>query len=626
MTTDWTQIQSGALATPPDLATMLTHWAERTPDAVLLVEATLPGLTSSRRWTAQVLHQQALSLAGALVEVGADKKRVALAVTMGAEAALLYLACQYAGIAPAMLPTPEHESEVESFAPIVEPLVKSFAPDFVVFGEQAAAMFNIEGAGRAWYGVLHPSRPGTGRVKSLTSSDLLACQAPAMVQPQTLPIRTPAHYLFTSGTTGQSKIVTLSRLAVALNIIYVAERWGFGQGDAIPALGAPFHSAGLMVGYIMPLYYGARALVISPYVLQDDPAALLHIMSAEGASHLACGDGLIHRALAAVGLERLPYSALKAFAIGGEPLNDRTHAMIIDYFSPDRTLRFLTAYGMTEAAGLISTSSDIAPRTLALDLAALIAGRVEIASTEFHDPAKVRFVASCGRPSHGVRLRIVDALGKELGEGQIGYIEFTSPSLFDGYLRTQTLGIGQPVLMPINRTDFFATEDLGFLFGEELFIIGRGKESIWIGEHCLQAGDVEVIAQSAHPLLAGFNTMSAQWTVSEAPLQSEMAMLLVMQEVPKDSTPIILSNIADAIEVQLQRAFGTTAVRIVLVPVGALPRLPTSAKKVRLRARTAYEQGRLPILFERSNSVPTAVANQNETHQTGEDCDVCIAI
>ncbi len=101
----------------------------------------------------------------------------------------------------------------------------------------------------------------------------------------------------------------------------------------------------------------------------------------------------------------------------------------------------------------------------------VLTSRSEAIPAGIEDIHAVEHVA-CGQPLPGHEIRIVDTLGRELGDRKEGRIEFRGPSATQGYFRNEEK----------NRTlfdgDWLDTGDLGYIAGGSLFITGRVKDII----------------------------------------------------------------------------------------------------------------------------------------------------
>jgi long-chain acyl-CoA synthetase len=105
-----------------------------------------------------------------------------------------------------------------------------------------------------------------------------------------------------------------------------------------------------------------------------------------------------------------------------------------------------------------------------------------------------RYAGCIGRPSPGVRFRILDSEGKAVPLGEIGELNISSPFLMSGYL-------DEPALTPI-RDGWLATGDLAREREPGIVeIAGRKKELIYRGGNKVSPLEIE-FACSAHPKVA----------------------------------------------------------------------------------------------------------------------------
>ena len=163
------------------------------------------------------------------------------------------------------------------------------------------------------------------------------------------------------------------------------------------------------------------------------------------------------RALAAAG-------SLRQVLIGGETLGKGLARTLRSLFAP---AQLIDIYGLTE-----TSTCDF-----------------------FLMPADAERYAGCiGRPSPGVRYRIVGDDGQAVQPGEIGELLIASPFLMSDYL-------DEPTLEPI-RQGWLATGDLGREREPGVVeIAGRKKELIYRGGNKVAPQEIE-FACSAHPKVA----------------------------------------------------------------------------------------------------------------------------
>lgn len=564
----------------PSVSAALAAHAASQPGAIVFMEA-----NSRRTIDFAGLDAAAGRVAAALSQRAAAGSAIALAASSGIDAAIAYCGITRAGMAPVLLPAPETEADTARLTPIVAELRIRVASVLTLATARARTLIG-NGAETAW--------AGEGALHTL---DALLTDTSASAPVEVDEATGTGHWIFTSGTTGPAKAVRLAKRAVAFNLAYTAMAWEFEAGSRIVGLGAPFHSAGLMVGYLMPIFAGAGAVLVSPADFARNPDRLLAAIAEAEATHLACPDSTLERCLDLPdgAFEGRDLSRWRMAVIGGEPLSSETLTRFEARLARASAAHVAigVAYGMTEAAGLIATSGRRRPVTGAFALGPLSKGRATPAGQ-----STSRFIASGGAPSRGVRVAVIDAESRALSFGRIGRVVFASPSLFDGYeggetAASLTLAVQGPD--GAERAGFFETGDLGFVTqgeaGPEIAIVGRAKEAIRAGSRLLHALDLERVAAAAHPAL------SERRVVAAVDSHASDSGALVLAEIEPDAP---VDAVADAIRVALDMVFSGVGVRVALVASGGLPVVPTSSKKPRLRAAVAFLEGHLPVLPEKA--------------------------
>ena len=245
----------------------------------------------------------------------------------------------------------------------------------------------------------------------------------------------PHSVIFTSGTTGAPKPVTLTYRNHRASALASAWNLGVAPDDRWLCVLPLFHVGGLAI-LLRSAIYGTAAVVHPRF---DEQAALRSIASAEATLVSLVPTQL--RRLAAAGLERAP--ALRAALVGGAPV---PRALL--EWAAARGVPALQTYGMTETASQIATL-----------------GAAEA----------LRRGGAAGRPLPGVELRVSPADGEILVRGPMVAPEAPGP---DGWLHTG---------------------DRGRVDGEGyLWVEGRLDDVIVTGGEKVSAAEVEG-ALLAHP-------------------------------------------------------------------------------------------------------------------------------
>jgi long-chain acyl-CoA synthetase len=123
-------------------------------------------------------------------------------------------------------------------------------------------------------------------------------------------------------------------------------------------------------------------------------------------------------------------------------------------------------------------------------------GAITCLPPEDHGEHAVERLKSCGKPMHGVEIRIVDALGKDVPLGGVGEVICRTPQIMLGYWN-----LPEATERAI-RNGWFYTGDAGYLDQDGyLYIYDRVKDMIISGGENIYPAEVES-ALFSHPALA----------------------------------------------------------------------------------------------------------------------------
>jgi acyl-CoA synthetase (AMP-forming)/AMP-acid ligase II len=206
--------------------------------------------------------------------------------------------------------------------------------------------------------------------------------------------------IFTSGTTGRAKGVTIPHGA-ALDLYHVyGEVWGLREGDRYLVTLPFFHTGGNKAGLLVSLLYG---LTIVPMAVFDATEAL-RLIETERISVMNGPPTIYYALLESPDRRERDLSSLRVAATG---------AAVVPVALVERARtelpfdRFVTAYGMTECCG----TATMCRETDSLET---------IARTS-------------GRAVPGVELRVVDPHGREVPSGEPGEVLIRGANVTPGY-------------------------------------------------------------------------------------------------------------------------------------------------------------------------------------------------
>jgi acyl-CoA synthetase (AMP-forming)/AMP-acid ligase II len=270
--------------------------------------------------------------------------------------------------------------------------------------------------------------------------------------------------LYTSGTTGLPKGVPLTH-ANCLAQCEVGQQLHYGRWDegksALLALPV-FHVAGAIVA-MLAVSQGCRAVMVREIV----PAELARVIAEQRVAYAFLTPTVIQMILAVPESAHADFSALEQIFYGASPISEDLLKRAMARFP----CAFSQVYGMTEATGVVTS---LAP--------------------EAHVPGKL---LSCGRPVPGVELRVLDAMGNDVKQGEVGEVAVRGAGVMRGYWRQP-----EATAAAIDADGWYRTGDAGWVDGDgDLFIYDRVKDMIVSGGENVYPAEVEN-AIDGHPDVA----------------------------------------------------------------------------------------------------------------------------
>lgn len=280
----------------------------------------------------------------------------------------------------------------------------------------------------------------------------------------------PALIVFTAGTTGAPKAVTLAHRSVISNLHGLLARAGRlphqidpGRPGAVVLQSGPLFHIGGLQSLLLAVVAGGTVVFLDG---RFDPERVLDLIEAEGVTVWGGVPTMASRVLDHPSLPGRDLASVRSITLGGSrvppELLDRMRAAF-----PRARRGMSTIYGMTESGGTVASAPG-----------ELMAGRPE----------------TSGPPGPVVDLRI-DA-PDESGTGEI---LVRTPAQMIGYW---SAAAGGPVTAgadsPITPEGWLRTGDLGCLRDGLLYVTGRSKDIVIRGGENIAAAHVETVL-TRHP-------------------------------------------------------------------------------------------------------------------------------
>ena len=305
---------------------------------------------------------------------------------------------------------------------------------------------------------------------------------------------------YTSGSTSAPKGVVLTHGNIAASLAAMAERTAWTDQDVLGLWLPLFHDMGLfsLLGAIVA---GGSVCLWRPADFVRRPMGWLAEFAAARATGLPapnfCYDYLVDSAQRDGIPGGLDLSAWRFAINGAEPVQLRTVQAFSRTFSSCglRPHLIRPAYGLAEATLMVTLPALNEPvRHVLADRAQLGSGdRVRIIENPGRSGAPgrlARTVVSCGSAVPGMGVRVADSSGTACPDGTVGEIQISGPSVTRGYLNVPSTA------QPVTPDRWLRTGDLAFMFGGEVYVVGRLKDMIIVRGQNYYPEDVEEIVRT----------------------------------------------------------------------------------------------------------------------------------
>jgi acyl carrier protein len=387
---------------------------------------------------------------------------------------------------------------------------------------------------------------------------------------------------YTSGSTGNPKGVVLSHANLLVNVQAMGKAVSAGPGDVFVSWLPLYHDMGLIGGCFATMFLGFPVVLMSPLAFLSRPGSWMraihrHRGTISGGPNFSFE--LCLRRIPDEEMEGIDLSSWRFAFNGAEPVSPDTITNFEQRFSKWGLRKNVLApvYGLAECTvGVAFTTPGEPWRLDKLDREKFSqTGEAVLARPE--DPAPLR-VVGCGHVIEGHDLRVVDAAGLELPDGQEGLLQFRGPSATSGYYRSPE------ATKKLFDGDWLHTGDRAYLKDGMVYITGREKDIIIRGGRNISPYELE---QAVGDLAGVRRGCVAVFGSRDEATGTERVVVLAEMRDTDGSRHADLKRMINELAVSLT---GAPADDIVLAPPATVPK--TSSGKIRrTAAREFYERG-----------------------------------
>jgi fatty-acyl-CoA synthase len=384
-----------------------------------------------------------------------------------------------------------------------------------------------------------------------------------------------------SGTTGLKKAVLLSEEPTLTQVRNLARALHCDSLDVVVSWAPLYHDMGLVACLLLPLLADLPLVMMSPFDWLKCPELLLREIARErGTLSWMPNFAFLYMAqrIADASLRGLDVASWRAVINCSEPVTERASEALLAKLAQVglRRSSLSASYAMAETTFAVT---QVPPgrgvTTLPID-----AGRWRaegIAQRADETTESVTVLTGSGEILAGAEVAIVAPDGSLQPEGHAGEIRVRSDSMMSGYFgdaRATSAAIAD---------GWYATGDVGLLFGRELYVTGRKKDLVIVAGHNVYPHDVEESVGSIPGVKPG---RVVTFGVHDESLDTERLVILA-ETIDSRANDGDLALLRERIRAHVSSVFGVTPSDVRLFGERTLLK-STSGKLSRAQNRALY--------------------------------------
>ena len=515
-----------------------------------------------------LLKKKAQAIAGRLRALGLERgARVALIADTEPDFIIFFFGCQYAGMVPVPLPTPNSLGGRLAYEALLKRLMES-----------CRAVVAIAPKGFLQY-LLEAAKGLTLRFAGTPDMFAGLPEDPSVLYPSGP--KDLAYIQFTSGSTRFPRGVMITHEAVLNNLTAILEDGlNVQPGDRAVSWLPFYHDMGLVGLVLGPMAAQLSVDFLKTHDFAMRPWLWLKIMSCNRGTlsfSPMFGYELCTRWLERKENHEYDLSAWRLAGVGAGMIREEPLEKFASHLSPSgfRVDAVTACYGMAECSLAVcfapigqGIKMDCMDGQFIADHNVALSGEYNSADS----PKRLIFFVNCGDPLPGYEIEIRDENDRVLPERHCGTLFVRGPSVMEGYFGDN--GSTREVL---SRDGWLNTGDLAYRVGDALVIAGRVKDMIIVNGRNIWPQDLEFLA-AQQPGARNSCAVSVPGKNG-----TEQAVLLIECRL---KNPAIRENLVKHLHGLIHKEIGIEC-KIEFVSRNSIPRT-TSGKLARSAMRTDY--------------------------------------
>ena len=536
------------------------------------------GVSTSLTWSQ--VSRRTLNLAQELKRHGSAGDRAVILAPQGLDYIVAFLGAIQAGLIAIPLSVPLGGVSDER----VSSVLQDAGPSIVLTTSSVSGIVSE-----------HVGMQSDGPAPSIVEVDVLDLDAPPGPGAGREELPSTAYLQYTSGSTRTPAGVVMSHRNIVANFGQATSDYFFEYGKVPPSNTTivswlPFyHDMGLYLGVCAPILLGLPAVLTSPVAFLQRPARWMQLLASHSRAYTAAPNFAFELASGKTSdddMAGFDLSDVLTICTGSERVNPATLRRFTQRFAPFNLRESVVrpSYGLAEATVYVATRVATEPPVVVrFDSEKLTAGKAERSEAGSGTP-----LVSYGMPQSPL-IRIVDPdTGIECPAGTVGEIWVHGDNVAMGYWgkpRETEATFEAKIVGPSEGTPegpWLRTGDSGFLFEDELFVIGRIKDLLIVYGRNHSPDDIEATIQEI--------TRGRCVAIAVPDRQTEKLVVIVEARKRGESDQEVAEKLAAVkreVTSAISNSHGLSVADLVLVPPGSIP-ITTSGKVRRAECVEQY--------------------------------------